>query len=280
MIVYFNGNFISKDKVVISPDDRGFLFGDGVYEVIKANNSKLFCGNEHIERLKWNLAELRITGASELDFNKLSEELIRLNGFENTECKIYIQITRGVAPRIHCFPNPPIKPTVYIEVTKLILPVEKWERGVKIILRQDQRRERCDIKSISLLPSILANQEAVENNAEEVVFIKNGFVTEGSHTTFCVVFDNSVYTYPEGNSILPGITRGVIKELCKKTEVPFIEKFIPVEDLVKADELFLLGTTTEVMPVIQVEDSIIKNGIPGNITRLLQNELRNKIRNL
>lgn len=174
---------------------------------------------------------------------------------------------------------PEVQPTIYIEASEVILPQEKWNNGVKIILRPDMRRERCDIKSIAMQPSVLAIQEAVENGAEEVVFVKDGYVSEGSHTSFCVVEDNKVKTYPSGKSILPGITRMVIKEICDELNIEFVEEAVPSINLAGLKEMFIIGTTTEVMPVIRVENKLINNGIVGETTKKLQAVLRHKIMN-
>lgn len=279
MIVFFNGNFIKKNKVSISPDDRGFLFGDGVYEVIKGCNGKLFRGYDHIKRLEWNLQEVKIDIDDSINFYEISEKLLELNRQVFGNSKIYIQVTRGVAPRQHSFPTKKITPTIYIESSITSPPVEKWKAGGRVILRNDERRERCDIKSISLLPSIMANQEAVENFADEVVFVKNGYLTEGSHTTLCIVFNGKVTTYPASNSVLPGITRKIIKEICYNLNIEFVERETIVEELFLADEMFLLGTTTEVLPIIKYENQLVNDGKPGNITRKLHKALNQMIYN-
>lgn len=277
MQVYFNGAIINKDDVKISPDDRGFLFGDGVYEVLMGYSGKLFRVEDHLARLKWNLSEIKIQGADDIHYADICTDLIRLNRLSDKEVKAYIQVTRGVAPRRHAFPEGDIKPTVYIEVNEFFPPVDKWETGVKIILLPDERRERCDIKSISLLPSILGTQHAAEHGAEESVFYRDEFITEGSHTTFCIIKDGEVITSPMDHHILPGITRKVICELCKNLDIPFIEKHIEVEKLHEADEMFILGSSTEVMPVVKVENWKVNSGKPGPVTRKLQSAFRKMV---
>lgn len=278
MIVYFNGSYIKKEDVRISPDDRGFLFGDGVYEVIRAYNGKLFRSEEHLERLHKNLKEVRIEKALQTDFLKIANELFVQNPSLPLDAKIYIQITRGAAPRKHTF-SKELEPTVYVEVSEVIPPYEKWEKGVKVILREDQRRKRCDIKTISLMTSILDNQFAEDQGAEEVVFYYNGAITEGSHTTFCAIKDNALYTPPENIHILPGITRKVVQELCKEEKIDFIEDSIKIHSLKDFDELIILGSTTEIMPVVQVDKWIVKDGVPGEVTKKLQKAYREKILN-
>ncbi len=280
MIVYFNGQFMDKDEVRISPDDRGFIFGDGIYEVITSYNGKLFKKEGHFNRLLWNLKEVRINLSQKINLEEIALQLLETNNLLNIRAKIYIQITRGVAPRTFSFPSPETRPTVFVQVSEAHPQIKKWENGVKIILRPDQRRKRRDIKSISLLPSILDAQQAIDENAEEVIFVVDGFITEGSHTTFCAVFNNEIWTYPTDELILPGITRIVVKELCKKINIPFIERNFTPEDLKKADELMLLGSTTEIMPVIQVENNLVKNGKPGPVTKKLQTAYRKMISEL
>lgn len=278
MIVYFNGQYINKNDVRISPDDRGFLFGDGVYEVIRAYNGKLFRSEDHLRRLEKNLIEVRIEKALKIDYLKIASELFRLNPNMAADAKIYIQITRGVAPRKH-WANEDLEPTIYAEVSEVIPPIEKWQKGVKIITREDQRRKRCDIKSISLMTSILDNRIAIDQGAQEVVFYYSNFITEGSHTTFCAIKDGKLYTPPEDIHILPGITRQVVKEICLDKNIKFVEEPININDVKQFDEIIILGSTTEVMPVVQVDDWIVGDGKPGAITKKLQESYRALILN-
>jgi len=270
MIVYFNGKFVSKDKVSISPDDRGFLFADGVYEVIRAYNGKLFKSNEHFERLAFSLQELRIFGIDLDKLKSVAEELMGKNHLVDGDAVLYIQITRGAATRQHAFPDEETSPTVYASVFPFQPPEDKWKTGIKIILVPDIRWARCDIKSVALLPNVLACQQAKEAGADEAVFVRDGVITEGSHTSLCAVFDGQLVTHPETNHILPGITRSVVLDLCRKLNIPVLDSPILEKELNKADELMTLGTTTEVMPVVQVDDWMVANGKPGPITRKLQ----------
>lgn len=278
MVVYFNGNYIKKDEVKISPDDRGFLFGDGVYEVIRAYNGKLFRPEDHLERLKKNLIEVRIEKALNINFLEIAAELYSRNKSLPADTKVYIQITRGTAIRKHDF-STEMEPTVYAEISEVVPPYEKWEKGVKIILRIDQRRKRCDIKTISLMTSILDSQLAVDQGAQEVIFYHSGFITEGSHTTFCAIKNGSLYTPPENTHILPGITRKVVKEICAELNIKFIEEPIKTESVKDFDELIILGSTTEIMPVVKVDNWIVGDGKPGTTTKKLQKAYRERILN-
>jgi D-alanine transaminase len=270
MIVYYNGQFVSKEKVALSPDDRGFLFADGVYEVIRSYGGKLFKIKEHFNRLAFSLQELRISGLDLGHLKKVAQELIQKNHLEDSDAVIYIQITRGAATRQHAFPDEETSPTVYTAPSLFQPPEDKWATGIKIILVPDIRWLRCDIKSVALLPNVLACQQAREQGADEAVFVRDGAVTEGSHTSFGAVFDGHLVTHPETNHILPGITRSVVLDLCPKLNIPVRESPILAKELNKADELMTLGTTTEVMPVVQVDDRVVGNGKPGPITTKLQ----------
>jgi D-alanine transaminase len=270
MIAYFNGRYLSKDEIHISPDDRGFLLGDGSYEVVKIYRGKPFRLDAHLKRFEHSLHEIGLNHPELRLFETVAKELIRRNGMENEDGSLYIQITRGVAPRSHPFPDPPVPPTVYASVGPAASLREKWERGVKIILMPEMRWSRCDVKSISLLANVLASQKAKDSGAEEAVFVRDGFVTEGTHTNVCAVRDGKLMTHPVKNAILDGITREAILELSIGLGIPVEEKPLPLDRFLKSDEIFLLGTTTEIMPVVEVDDRQVGDGTPGPLTRRLQ----------
>jgi D-alanine transaminase len=276
MIVYYNGEYMPKEEVKLSPDDRGFLFADGIYEVIRAYPGHLFAVEAHLQRMRYGLRELRIK-PPQLDFRALAVKLLQDNHLDNSEALVYFQITRGAAPRLHTFPPDTVQPTIYAYASAFHPPQEKWDSGVKVILTPDIRWTRCDIKSISLLPNVLANQQAEENGAYEAVFVRNGLVTEGSRTNFCGVLEGQLVTHPKGPYILPGITRDVVLALCRDLSIPVREYPILEQELKKADELMLVGTTTEIMPVVQVNDWPVGNGQPGPVTRKLQQRFRERI---
>jgi D-alanine transaminase len=274
MIVYFNDHFIPKEEVKIFPDDRGFLFADGAYEVIRAYNGKLFRADSHLQRLARSLRELRLDGPDKENFRDIAEQLVQDNKLEDGEVLVYIQVTRGVAPRRHAFPGNDTPSTVYVTATPFQPPHAEMKQGVKIILVPDIRWARCDIKSIALLPNVLANQQAKENGVAEAIFVRDGAITEGTHTNFCAVFDGELVTYPQNNYILAGITRSVVLDLCRELNIPIREFPIFERDLKKADELMLTSTTSEVTPVVQVEDWQVGDGKPGPITTTLQQAFR------
>jgi D-alanine transaminase len=274
MIVYYNGSFRPKDEVCISPDDRGFLLSDGVYEVIRAYEGRLFRLDDHLQRLARSLREIRING---LDVNRLrgvAERLIEENDLAHSDASIYIQVTRGAATRRHAFPPAGTLPTVYVTASRFRGHPDAWDRGIKVVLVPDIRWTRCDIKAVALLPNVLANQQAKEHDAWEAVFVRDGLVTEGSHTNVCAVFDGQVVTHPLGPHILGGITRDVVLELCQELAIPVRESPIPESALPHAAELMITGTTTEIMPVVQVDDWQVADGRPGPVTRALQQAFR------
>lgn len=274
MIVYFNGQFMLKEAVCISPDDRGFLFADGVYEVIRAYHGALFHADMHFARLRRSMSELRIPVPDLAALETVCVELLERNGLLDTDARLYLQLTRGVAPRTHIFPDPPPTPTIYITAAAITPPVREWETGVKVILVPDIRWARCDIKALMLLPNILASQQAHEQGAWEAILVRDGVVMEGSHTTVCGIFNGALVTAPVTNNILGGVTRQVILEACRELGIPVKEFPIFESELPNAQELMILGTTTEVMPVVQVDDWLVGDGAPGPLTRQLQRAFR------
>lgn len=270
MIVYFNQQFIPKTQVRIEPDDRGFLFADGAYEVIRSYRGKPFKAGEHIARLNRSLSFLRIKLPEEVNFQEIAGTLIEQNKLQDEDAHVYIQVTRGSAPRKHAFPDENIPATLYASASPFQRPVKKQEQGVKVVLVSDNRWARCDIKSIALLPNVLASQRAKEENAEEAIFIRDGVALEGSHSSFCGVFDGRLTTAPKSNYILPGITRELVLQLCREINISADESPIPVDRLKEADELMLLSTSLEVTPVVQVDDWKVGNAKSGTVTRKLQ----------
>ncbi|MBN2104621.1 aminotransferase class IV [bacterium] len=278
MIVYYNGDYIEKKQVIISPDDRGFLFADGTYEVIRVYHHRIFRLDNHLQRLRRSLQEIEIDHMDVSFLRETGETLIQRNPEIARDAVMYIQITRGAAPRHHEFPDQ-IQPTVYAALSRC--PVERNQivRGIKIILQPDQRWGRCDIKSIALLPNILAAEEARRQDAYEAVFVRDGIITEGTRTNIAAVFNGQVHTHPIGHHILGGITRDIVLELCGKMDIPVIEKPISEEQIMLADEVFLMGTTTEIGPVIQVNEIKIGEGSPGPVTKQLRKAFQGLIDN-
>jgi D-alanine transaminase len=270
MKVFFNGKYEDLENVHISPYDRGFLYADGVYEVIRTYNGKFFRLVDHMQRLIYSLNAIKINFNEVIKIENILYKLIDKNKY-SSEVSAYIQITRGSSfPRKHSFPEHNVKPTIFISVTPLSENKIENKTGINAILEKDIRWQRCDIKSVSLLPNVLANQHAKEESAGESIWVKDGYLLEGSHTNFFGVKDETLWTAPLSNSILSGVTRKVILELCESIKISYIEQAINEKDIKSYDEFFISGTTTEIKPVIQIHELKILNGRPGIITKRLQ----------
>lgn len=272
-IVYFNGAFVRKDEVRISPDDRGFLFADGVYEVARAYGGRLFELDAHLRRLANGLTALEIGGVEAQDMKAVFLRLLSENGFAQADATIYLQVTRGAAPRTHWFPTTPVPPTVYAEA-KPFTPRADPKAGIGVITVPDVRWARCDIKSVALLPNCLANQRARAAGAMEAVFVRDGVALEGTSSSFFAVVDGEVRTAPASNYILPSISRAVVLRLCRDAGLPHRETPVFVEELPQATELFMAGTTLEVMPVVQVDGRPVGAGTPGPVATRLNGMFR------
>ena len=271
MVVYFNGEYMEKAQVSISPDDRGFLFADGVYEVIRVYRGRLFEAAAHMARLKRSLGNIKMDYSGTDSLPDVGLKLIELNNLEEPESYFYIQVTRGAAPRFHGFPPRVTKPTVYAAMTPIASSGGKMPEGIAAITISDSRWGRCDIKSVSLLPNVLAFQQAADNDAEEVLFLRDGVVTEGSHNSIFAVFNGIVTTAPLSNAILPGITRAAVLRLCGDLGLEIDESPIPEERIFDGEEWFISGTGSEVTPITRINGRLVRDGSPGPITRRLYN---------
>lgn len=270
MFAYFNGDIIPLEDVKISPFDRGFLFSDGIYEVIRYYPLKLFQITFHLDRLKSSLEKMKIN-ITKLDFLEPTiMELFSKNNLLDVPSIAYLQITRGVQfPRRHDYAEE-LTPTVFIYTVELPVKSKIINEGIKAGLEEDVRWLRCDIKSISLIANTAAKQRAKENGFGETIFHRNGFVTEGTHSNVCFVKNRKVVTPPLSNLILHGVTRRTVLELCKEPEIEVEEREIPVSELNNFDEAFMLATTTGVVPVVEIAGTKVNDGKPGKITRILQ----------
>jgi D-alanine transaminase len=275
-IVYVNGAFVPRSEARVSVDDRGFVFGDGVYEVIRAVNGRLCASRFHNQRLERSLEGVRIDlsdSDSPQRFTDIGEQLLRENDLRQGEATLYIQVTRGAAPRAHYFPAPDIPPTVYISVAPFKPYTELAQSGASAISHPDLRWGRCDLKTLNLLPNVLATQTAKERGAFEAMLIRDGVVTEGARTNFFGVVKGTLRTHPCDNHILPGITRSVLGDLARGLSIEFDETPISVSEIPTVSELFLTGTTTDVMPVVSLDDKRVGSGRPGELTRRLRKVL-------
>lgn len=269
-VVHLNGEFLPVDEATVSVNDRGFLLGDGVYEVTPAYGGRLFRWEQHLARLRMGLAAIGIDfDAAALESVKL--ELLARNGLDRAPAAyVYAQITRGAAPRTHWFPDPPVPPTVYAFANRFARPsMDEWARGITAVTVADQRWARADVKAIALLANVLAAQAAVDADADNAIFVRDGIVLEGSHNNLFAVFDGVVATAPKSNYILHGVTRDCLIELAGGMGVAVEERAIPLPELYRADEVFLSGTTTEVRPVVEIDGRTVGDGAAGPVTRAL-----------
>jgi D-alanine transaminase len=270
MIVYLNGNYVPYEDAKISVDDRGFVFADGIYEVARIYDGHFFLLEPHLERLRHGLGELQINADMVDQIPDIAEQLLERNQMRKGDATLYIQVTRGAAPRAHAFPPASVKPTVFIATKPFKThPAEYWEKGVGAITVPDTRWSRCDIKSISLLPNVLANQQAKAAGAFEALFVRDQQVIEGSHSNLFGVLDGELLTYASCGHILTGITRLLVVDKAHELGIPLRESGIPADRLFDTTELFLSGTTTEIMPVVRVDGRAIGDGKPGPVTRRL-----------
>lgn len=269
MYVFLNNDIIKLEEARVSPLDRGFLFGDGIYEVIQVYKNKLFLYEEHLKRLKNSLKEAKIPFDNFNFLQPAIEELMRANNFFDKQCSVYIQITRGAYnTRTHQFPEETV-PTIFIYISEYIPPINKIREGTSAVLLKDFRWGRCDIKTISIIANSFAKQYAIENGCYEVIWHNDDELFEGSHTNFFAVIDNTVITPPLSGKILEGITRNFVLDICKQLGINCKEEPIKKNDIPKFSEAFLTGTITEVMPVIKISDYKIDDK-PGELTKLIQ----------
>ncbi|NHC42443.1 D-amino-acid transaminase [Bacillus sp. MM2020_1] len=262
-------NIIKRSEAKVDVEDRGYQFGDGVYEVIRVYNGKMFTATEHLNRFEKSLDSIGIT----LPYTKehltgLLEELIAKNNLQLGT--IYMQITRGVAPRNHAFPAENVTPCLVAYTKEIGRPLESLKAGVKTIVTDDIRWLRCDIKSLNLLGNLLAKQKAIVEGCFEAIQHRSEEVTEGSSSNIFVVKNGIVSTHQSNNLILKGITKDVILQVCTNNNIVVEERAFTLEELVNADEVFLSSTTAEVMPIIEVDRKPVTDGLPGPVTRKLQ----------
>lgn len=284
-IAVINGKFMPLASAKVSVEDRGFLFGDGIYELIRSHEGQLFRLDEHLQRME------RSAQAIQLDLRHSRREWKGLitKAMERSrirEAKIYIEVTRGAAPRSHAFPKGTASTTVITVRHFEPIPERLRRDGARTITVPDLRWGRCDIKSLNLLPNILAKQQALESGALEAIFLRSGqgseatssYVTEGTSSNVFAVFGDAVVTPPHGPMILSGVTREMVLELARRQGLKSEERAITSTDLLRADEVFLTGTTMEVLPVSRVDQTIIRKGTPYRTSRQLHLGLQELMR--
>ena len=271
MKVFLNGQYLNAEEAKLSVLDRGFIFGDGVYEVWRVVDGKLFESSRHTRRLKNGLKTVEIT-VPDADVDALggvASRLLKENDLTSGEGTFYVEITRGAAPRTHAYPPAGTKPTIFAMVSKFEVPHAMREAGAKCITENDVRWLRCDVKTVQLLPNVMAKQKASVAGAMEAIFVRDDVVTEGTHTSLFAVKDGTLRTHPLGPLILPSITRELILEIAREQSVPISEKQFTKAELFAMDEVFVSGTTTDVTPIVDIDGRTIGSGKPGPVSKQL-----------
>ncbi|RDI59349.1 D-amino-acid transaminase [Microvirga subterranea] len=269
-IVFLNGSFLPIDEAKVPFMDRGFMFGDGVYEGIGVLNGRLVDNEAHLERLERSLKEIQIPNPySRAEWTRLEEELVRRNNM--TEGFVYFQVTRGVAERDFFFPTD-ARPTVAMFTqAKSIANAPAAEAGISVITVPDMRWERRDIKSINLLAQVLAKQAAKEAGAQEAWMVQDGYVTEGgSSSAFIVTKAGSIVVRPLSNAILPGITRKSLLQMSREDGIVLEERLFTVNEAYDAAEAFLTSASNFVVPVVRIDGRPVADGKPGPVTKRLR----------
>jgi D-alanine transaminase len=266
--VYLNGSFVSAQEARISPMDRGFLFADGVYEVVPVFNGRPLRLTEHLRRLERSLDELRMARPMARDaFAALFTEMIQRQG--GGDLAIYLQVTRGApGKRDHGFPVPPVPQTIFMTASALgatVINDGEGARGASAITAEDLRWSRCDIKSVSLLPNVLLRQQAIEAGAAEAVMFRGEYLTEGSSTNVFIVKHGRIATPPRSPLILGGVTRDLVIELCNTAGLPVEERAITRAEVMAADELWVTSSTKDALPIVELDGGSIGDGRPGAV---------------
>jgi D-alanine transaminase len=264
MTVYLNGKFLPLDDAKISVLDRGFIYGDGVYELIPVYHRQPYRLPQHLARLQRSLDGIRLANPhSDAQWGEIIRELIARQPFEQQG--VYFQVTRGVAKRDHSFPTG-VPATVFMMSNPLVLPTaEQIERGVAVVTAADERWLHCDWKTISLLGNVLARQFAVERGAAETVLFRNGYLTEASASNVLVVLKGRIVAPPKDNLILPGITYDAASELAREGGLPFEVRPVTKDEALAAQEMWLSSSTKEVLAVTTLDGKPFAGGKPGPV---------------
>lgn len=263
---FLNGEFISLAEAMVSAQDRGFLFGDGVYEVIPVFQKALFQLDAHLQRLENSLAATEIPNPYTLNqWQALLNDLVQKHPWTNQS--VYLQVTRGVQPVRDHLPADNLTPTVYA-FTNPLKPVSDTikQQGIEVITLDDIRWQRCDIKAITLLPNVMMKLAAKQAGVDDAILIsREGYISEGTASNVFLVKDNHLITPPLSQSILPGITRLVVKKIARDQQIPLIEKNITLTDLEAADEIWLTSSTKDALPVCKLNGQPVGQGRPGPV---------------
>ncbi len=265
--VFLNGEYLPRSEARISPDDRGFTFGDGVYEVTPIYGGRPLAMEARLARLRYGLGQLRIEWDVALVAG-IYRELLERNGLSGAQMAVlYLQVTRGAAPRTHAFPPAGTPPTVYATARALERPTRAvWDRGTGAIIFPDFRWGRADIKTLQLLPNVLAQEAAEREGAQEAILVRDGIALEGARSNLFLVRDGVLWTHPTSNQILTGASRGVVIDLALERGHEVHEGPTPVDAVALASEIFLTGSVTEVRPIVRVDGQPVGTGEVGPVT--------------
>ncbi|MEI8320516.1 MAG: D-amino acid aminotransferase [Alphaproteobacteria bacterium] len=263
--VYINGEFLAFEEAVVSVEDRAYLFGDGVYDVIHFVGKNLVDGQKHLDRLVGSAKEIRISSSTLTPLPFLIDKLISLNRID--EGFVYIQLSRGIAPRNHLFPDSSVRPSLFLFIKRM--PFQDF-KGVSVITGPDTRWAKCQVKSINLLPNVLAKQEAADAGAYETWFVdEKDQVSEGTLSNAWIVKNDTLYTAPTTMNILNGITRQRLIQLAKKNDIKVLEQSFTVKEALSAQEAFITSTNSPITPVIKINNHSIGNGKIGPFVQKL-----------
>lgn len=267
-IAYLNGDFLPIEKAMVPVEDRGYQFGDAVYEVIASYNKRLFFLEEHLDRLERSMKELHFPAISK---NRVRTAILNLFNMADLErAALYVQISRGVAIRNHAFSDTQdVQFVMTIRKVKEI-PENIKKDGASVITMKDFRWGRCDIKTVQLLPNVIAKQKAIDARAYDTIFVtEGGIVREATSSNVFIVVNKRLVTHPITSNILSGVTRTAIIGICKELNLPVEERFYNINDLYASNEVFLTGTITEVLPIVNIDGHSIGDGKTGPITKRL-----------
>ncbi|KQL32563.1 D-amino-acid transaminase [Psychrobacillus sp. FJAT-21963] len=274
--ILWNDQIVNEEEVKIGYEDRGYQFGDGIYEVIKIYNGDVFTAKEHIDRLYASADKIQLVIPYTKDvLHKMLYDLIETNEVQNGH--IYLQVTRGTSARQHNFPTPDVDSVLTAYTKETSRPHAQLENGVKACFVEDIRWLRCDIKSLNLLGNVLAKQEAVSKDCYEAIQHRGEVITEGSSSNIYGIKDGVLYTHPVSNLILNGITRKVILDCCEEVGLPVVEEAFTKAQALEMDEIIMSSTNAEVMPIVSVDEKPIGNGKRGEWTQKLQQAFEKKI---
>jgi D-alanine transaminase len=274
MIVYLNGRFLALEQASLSPLDRGFLFADAIYEVVRFFRGRPYHLDEHVRRMREGLAALRIEADADF-YAPAARRLLAENGLADADGIVYTQVSRGTAPRTHAFPPAGTPPTVFAYARASDSPPPE---GGRAILVPDTRWGRCDIKTVMLLPNVLAAQQAREAGAIDAILVRDGLALEATKANLFSMREGRLRTAPTGPSILPGVTRGATIAAARRLGLPVEERALTVEELLGSEEVFLASTTLWTHSLVGIGDRAIGDGKPGPVAARLKEELQREFR--